>query len=96
MVSCMAEEAVDLGWKAGSKGCRKVERCCSQWNPLLHSSQPRGRVQARPRKRWEQDLVDFLAAEEPDYHESWYVWAHNGQAWNQLADKFVWHTCDNL
>ena len=82
--------------KLATKCAEKWSAVATQWEPLVHSSQPRGRAQARPRKRWEQDLVDFLAAEEPDSDESWYVRAQDEHSWSQLADRFVRHACDSL
>ena len=63
------------------------------WQPLLHSSQPCGRTQSRPRKRWDQDIVDFLANEDPDNGDSWLLQAKNKVRWMANIEKFVEHTC---
>ena len=44
--------------KVATKDREKWSGVATQWMPLLHSSELRGRAQARPRKRWEQDLVE--------------------------------------
>ena len=82
--------------KVATKDRDKWSGVATQWLPLLHSSELRGRAQARPRKRWEQDLVEFLAQEAPTCHDSWHLQAQDTLNWSRLADKFVQHTCCNL
>jgi len=52
----------------------------TKWQPLIHSSSVCGRRQARPRKRWDQDFVEYLTA----------VWPDVGSTWQQLACDTEW------
>ena len=54
-----------------TKDAEKWSAIATIWQPLLHSSRPRGRAQARPKKRWDGDIVSFLRQTLPDNHDSW-------------------------
>lgn len=75
--------------KLATRDAEKWSATATLWQPLLHSSQPRGRPRARPRKRWEQDIVSFLVQEAPGNHDRWYLQAQDQRRWSELADKFV-------
>ena len=66
------------------------------WQPRLHSSQPCGRTQSRPRKRWDQDIIDFLAHEYPDNGDVWLLQAKNKGPWMANIEKFVEYACASL
>ena len=50
------------------------------WQPLLHSSVSRGRRQARPKKRWDQEFVDYVEKAFPQ----------QGKRWQDLAKEEWW------
>jgi len=72
---------------------QKWSATATQWQPPLHCRKPSGRLQARPRKRWEQDLVDFLAFWKPGSRETWQELAARPSEWERLKDAFVNYTC---
>ena len=78
-------------WAANlmEKGVAKWSAIATLWQPLLHSSVPRGRRQARPKKRWEQDLVDYVAKARPQPDKSWQDLARDSDWWEAEADRFA-------
>ena len=64
-----------------------------QWQPLLHSTRPGERPQGRPRKRWEQDLVEFLVACRPHSNQTWQQLAARCDEWEELKETFVSYAC---
>ena len=74
---------------------QKWSATATQWQPPLHCWKPSGRLQARPRKRWEQDLVDFLAFWKPGSRETWQELAARPSEWERLKDAFVNYTCQH-
>ena len=44
----------------------KWSAVATKWHPPLHSGTTCGRRQARPKKRWDQDIVDYLARVQPE------------------------------
>ena len=59
------------------------------WQPLLHSSAPRGRKQARPKKRWEQDFVDYLKNAWPENDRNWHELARDEEWWMSQTEAFA-------
>ena len=62
---------------------------CTLWQPLVHSSYPCRRAKARPKKRWAQDIEDFLGKEFPDEQRDWKAMAKDKDTWMKLTSKFV-------
>ena len=75
---------------------QKWSAIATSWQPPLHSRSSCGRAQARPKKRWDQDIIDFLALELPDNRKSWHALAGDGRQWLELSDKFVERMNANL
>ena len=69
-------------------GADKWSTKATVWQPLLHSSAPRGRRQARPKKRWEQDFVDYLAEVHPQLDKHWHDLAKDTEWWHAEADRY--------
>ena len=69
----------------------KWSAIATHWNPLLHSDAPRRRAQARPRKRWIQDIGDFLEAKTHN-SESWMLLALDEETWMSNANDCIEHT----
>ena len=59
------------------------------WQPELHSSALRGRRQARPKKRWEQDFVDYIRNILPEADSTWQDLAKDRQWWLAETEKFA-------
>ena len=59
------------------------------WQPLVHSNAPRGRRQARPKKRWEQDFVDYIKNVLPETSKSWHDLARDQEWWLADTEKFA-------
>ena len=76
-----------------SKDAGKWSAVTTRWQPLLHSSAPRGRAPGRPKKRWDQDMVDFLA-QHAGPGDSWQERARDEADWKSLTPSFVEHTCN--
>ena len=70
-------------------GNSKWSAVASAWQPLTHSCTPCGRRQARPRRRWDQDYVDFLHSIDSDAATHWREIARNTEQWLLLQDDFV-------
>ena len=80
-------------WKWAAKlyeeGNRKWSAVATAWQPMIHSSAPCGRRQARPRKRWDQDYTDYIRAAAPDGDAHWRDMAKNTQEWLSLQEDFA-------
>ena len=80
-------------WKWAAKlmdvGNHKWSAAATTWQPLLHSSTPCGRRQARPRKRWSQDFEEYLAHAMPHENAQWYEIAKDGTRWLAMGDDFA-------
>ena len=70
-------------------GADKWSGRATLWQPLLHSSSSRGRVQARPKKRWEQDFADYVAKTFPQDDKRWQDLARDKEWWLAAIDKFA-------
>ena len=68
----------------------------TRWQPLIHTKGPKGRAQARPRKRWEQDIVEYLAQALPVAGISWQQVALNEESWGQHHEHFIKYACKNI
>jgi hypothetical protein len=62
-----------------------------QWDPQLHSRARCGRAQGRPRKRWEQDLIDFTFSRATP--GCWKIDAEDSHKWAALEKGFVVWAC---
>ena len=67
----------------------KWSAVATMWQPLLHSRFPCGRLQARPKKRWEQDIVDFLASNCPEESKKWTELAKDQGWWLSRTEAFA-------
>ena len=80
-------------WRWASKlataDAHKWSATASLWQPVLHSSCPRGRAQARPKKRWDQDIVAFLAEELHTCSPEWFEQAQDNEQWMKLLDRYA-------
>ena len=56
---------------------------------MLHSSVPRGRRQARPKKRWDQDFVDYVEKVFPQQGKHWQDFATDAQWWQNESENFA-------
>ena len=70
-------------------GNHKWSAVATTWQPLLHSSAPCGRRQARPRKRWAQDFEEYLAHAMPDESVQWQQVARDQERWLAMGTDFV-------
>jgi hypothetical protein len=61
----------------------------TKWQPLVHSKYLCGRRQARPKRRWEQDFVDFLKSARPEESQDFLKVAQEGKWWLSHADSFA-------
>ena len=67
----------------------KWSAIATQWQPLLHSSHPRCRRPARPKKRWEQDLVDYIKKVLPESGSFWQDAARDKNWWLGETERFA-------
>ncbi len=82
--------------KLMTKDTHKWSSVATLWQPLIHSGGPRGRAQARPKKRWNQDFVDFMEREFPDRRGEWHAMARNDEEWASLGEQFAQRMCDAI
>ncbi len=68
---------------------QKWSAVATWWQPLLHSSCQRGRRQARPKKRWEQDFIDYLSEAYPQEVRPWYEVAGDQERWLARVEEFA-------
>ena len=62
---------------------------CTLWQPIVHSKHSSRRARARPKKRWAQDIEEFLKKEFPEEQRNWKGLARDEAAWMKLMAKFV-------
>ena len=74
----------------------KWSAVATHWEPLLHSSRPRGRAPSRPRKRWDQDIIDYLEERFPNSGRTWKDRAKEKTEWMKLASDFAGTMCSNI
>ena len=75
------------------RGNRKWSSIATMWQPLLHGSGPCGRRQARPKRRWEQDFLEYLQATCPNGAKHWQELAADRKWWVGHTEAFAsWHT----
>ena len=72
-----------------TKDIHKWSADATMWNPSIHSSCARGRRQARPRRRWDQDFVDYWNAASLENRRSWHELARDAAIWNEHCEKFA-------
>ena len=75
--------------KLMDKANNKWSAVATKWEPLIHSSCPSGRLQARPKKRWEQDFRDYLRVALPDEKRHWHELAADTKWWDSQCESFV-------
>ena len=57
------------------------------WQPLTHSSVECGRKQARPKKRWEQDFIDYMEACPQQQGKHWHDLANDKHWWISETER---------
>ena len=67
----------------------KWSATATQWQPILHTRNRCGRRQARPKRRWEQDFVEFLHSAKPEQSRQWLEVAREKDWWSLQADAFA-------
>ena len=76
--------------KVMEEGSDKWTKLATQWQPWLHTTRPAGRRQARPKRRWEQDFIDFLSSRGVmEVGQTWRELACNAEAWRSFEDEFA-------
>ena len=70
-------------------GDRKWSSIATMWQPLLHASGPCGRRQARPKRRWEQDFLEYLQATCPNETTHWHELAADRKWWGAHTEAFA-------
>ena len=75
--------------KLASNDAHKWSATATLWQPLLHSTSWCGRAQARPKKRWEQDILEHLSHEEPGQIHNWYQKAKDSSTWMRHIDSYA-------
>ena len=66
-----------------SADAEKWSAISTTWQPLLHPSRPPGRAQARPKKRWDEDINSSVRHTLPDNRRNWTTQARNKDEWMQ-------------
>ena len=64
----------------------KWSAVATTWQPLIHSNVSCGRRQARPKKRWEDDFVQYLNAASPQEPRHWHELARDKGWWTDHED----------
>ena len=59
----------------------------SSWEPILHDNRPCKRHNCRPRKRWDEDLMNFV------HNREWTELAQNKIEWDELEEAFANNSC---
>ena len=67
----------------------KWSAAATKWHPLIHSNYLCGRRQARPKRRWEQDFVEYLETAAPQDSRKWQEFALDPDWWLSEADAFA-------
>ena len=75
--------------KLVEEGADKWSTRAALWQPLTQSSAPRGRRQARPRRRWDQDLVDHIKQILPETDKRLHELARDKDWWLAETDRFA-------
>ncbi len=75
--------------KLMESGAEKWSTRATLWQPLLHSCCPRGRKQARPKKRWEHDLADYVEKRFPQDGKCWQELARDRDWWFSETERFA-------
>ena len=82
--------------KLFTKDETKWSAIATRWQPLLHTRSQKGRQQGRPRKRWDQDIENYLKSKYPDKDDDWKVQANYEKQWQEDSDHFVSTMCSNI
>ena len=72
--------------KAVTTNRRKWSSVAMQWSPPLHASQSASRNQARPKKRWIDDIQGYLS--ELGISQPWQELAQMRDVWSDLEEGF--------
>ena len=67
----------------------KWSTIATQWQPLLHSKNACVRRQARPKRRWDQDFIDYLGTMVPEEERPWQELAKDEDWWLSHVDSFA-------
>ena len=68
-------------------GCKKWSSTALQWCPQLHTSKSGCRAQARPKKRWTDDVQGYLS--DLQITQPWQEIAHMKDIWADLEPGFL-------
>ena len=71
------------------KDNHKWSAVATKWQPLLHTDGPCGRRHARPKRRWEQDFVDYLRVACPSELRHWHELAADQNWWESHSETFA-------
>ena len=85
----MEMQAVEWARKVVTEGSQKWSNTSLNWCPQVHTSRSSARAQARPKKRWTDDIqgyLDTLGITQP-----WMDLAQIGDTWADLDTGFL--TC---
>ena len=70
-------------------GNNKWSAVATRWQPQLHSRHLCGRRQSRPKKRWDQDFIDYLHIAWPAETKHWHELAADKEWWLSQIDAFT-------
>ena len=73
--------------KLMAEGTDKWSSTATLWRPSVHSSSRLGRRQARPKRRWDQNFVEYIASAMPDNH--WQEFAKDPKTWLSHTSMFA-------
>ena len=60
-----------------------------QWQPDLNIAQRGQRAPGHPRKRWSDDITEFLAAVHVEGAKEWTAWALDQNFWSMMETSFA-------
>ena len=67
----------------------KWSAAATLWNPGKHSSRPCGHKQARPRRRWDQEIAEYWRAALPGSDRAWHDLARDTSLWKHHCENFA-------
>ena len=71
------------------QGHGKRSQVATLWQPQLHTARQTARKKERPKRRWAQDLDDFVHKAFPDEGKSWRVCAQDKEWWKANEKDFA-------
>ena len=102
-IRCWNRTHKNMKWKfalrIATSPCERWLKKAAEWNPGLSSRYKTNRAIERPRKRWEDDINDFLKLEEKENEDpiarriqtnnNWINIAKDGRKWDLLEGKYT-------